>query len=87
MSEFWRQHRNDAVYRKVTRPFVLRRDRYHCQVKGPRCAGRATQVHHINGVSLASLNDVDQCVASCKPCNLQEGRPAADPAPTRRTRW
>lgn len=87
MSQFWRQHRNDRTYSKVTRPFVLRRDGYRCQVRGPRCTGRATQVHHLDGVTVANLNDVTRCVASCKQCNLEAGRPAGNPAPIRRTRW
>lgn len=57
------------AWRKV-RLAVLERDQHICQVRGPRCIGRATEVDHIipwrqNGAWLDPAN----LRSSCQPCN------------------
>jgi 5-methylcytosine-specific restriction protein A len=50
---------------------VLARDNHECQLKGPRCTGRATQVDHVipiaDGGSWWSMGNL---VASCARCNF-----------------
>jgi len=40
----------DAAWRR-TRLLVLQRDGYRCQIRGPKCTGRATHVDHVLGRS------------------------------------
>lgn len=49
---------------------VLERDGYRCQIRGPKCTGRASDVDHI--VSLkdgGALLDPDNLRAACPACN------------------
>jgi 5-methylcytosine-specific restriction protein A len=87
MSQFWKgPARNDPQYKRARR-FVLARDQYRCQIRGPRCQGRATQAHHIDGVTAANLCDVTRMQAACGPCNAHVGRPKSDPAPRVNAWW
>ena len=72
----------------------LRRASYRCEIRGPRCAGRATQADHVDGV--ASDPHHTRLQAACKPCHQyktaaesQRNRRSkpADPQPRQRTAW
>jgi 5-methylcytosine-specific restriction protein A len=74
------QLRHDAVYnhawRKV-RKLVLERDGWVCQIKGPRCMGRATQVDHIIPWRFGgALYDPENLRASCTSCNRERVKSA-----------
>lgn len=45
---------------------VFRRDGWVCQLQGPRCAGRATEVDHVEGHSDHRLSNLR---SACKPCH------------------
>jgi 5-methylcytosine-specific restriction endonuclease McrA len=86
MSTAWRGG-STRSWRKV-RAGVLLRDGHACQLAiDGTCTGRATTVHHVLGKAMG--DDPAHLVASCAPCNLKVGDPrgAADPPPTRSTRW
>jgi 5-methylcytosine-specific restriction endonuclease McrA len=57
------------------RKFVLRRDRFLCQIRGPRCTRHATQVDHIVPVCFGGSNNPNNLRAACAVCN-QGRRPA-----------
>ena len=75
------------------REAVLERARGRCEVHGPRCLGRATEVDHIWPRAKGGTNDSSNLQASCRPCNqwkksrVPDGmlplfvRPAPAPAP------
>jgi 5-methylcytosine-specific restriction endonuclease McrA len=49
---------------------VLARDRYTCQIKGPRCKTYATEVDHvIPRAEGGSVFDMANLRAACGPCN------------------
>lgn len=53
---------------------ILQRDHHVCQVRGPKCNGKATQVDHIIPLSEGgSRLDHDNLRASCLPCNAGRG--------------
>jgi 5-methylcytosine-specific restriction endonuclease McrA len=61
------------VYRSAwqrVRLVVLERDGYECQIRGPKCLGRATEVDHVvpwrEG---GAWSDPTNLRASCRPCN------------------
>lgn len=86
-SSFWKgPARNDPAYKRARR-FVLERDGWRCQVRGPKCTHRATQAHHLDGVTAINLCNVRRMVASCGPCNASLGRPKGDPAPSTNAWW
>jgi 5-methylcytosine-specific restriction endonuclease McrA len=63
------------AYKRVRR-YVLLRDRFACQIRGPKCKGYATCVDHV--ISRADGGDVldpANMRAACVPCN---GGRAAD---------
>lgn len=73
------------------RAYVLARDGYRCQLRGPRCltwaplraqAGMpAGHAHHTRSRSEAG-DDPRYIVAACGPCNIGRGNPGEyDPAP------
>ena len=75
---------NTPAYRR-TRLFVLIRDEYVCQIRGPKCRGYATEVDHV--VSRAdggAVFDPANMRASCRPCN---GGRSADRTNTMRRRY
>lgn len=51
------------------------RDSYLCRVRGPRCTGRATSVHHIKPSSQFPhlFYAADNLISSCTACNSGEG--------------
>lgn len=50
----------------TTQPRILRRDGHRCQIRGPRCIGRATEVDHVG----ASDDHRDEMLRSaCRPCH------------------
>ena len=59
-----------------TRKAILQRDGYICQIRGPRCTGRADSVHHI--LPSSQRPDLffasDNLQASCRTCNSGGGR-------------
>lgn len=55
------------------RRWVLRRDRYECQIRGPQCTVRATQVDHIFARVAGGTEHPDNLRAACKPCNMSKG--------------
>lgn len=65
---------------------VLERDGHACQLQGPNCQGRATEVHHVQG---RGVSEADRdLLASCRVCNGEAGDPTAgDPDPIIRTKW
>ena len=84
-------HHGSPTWRRL-RLMVLERDGHLCQLRGPRCTMKATEVDHI--VPLADGGDWYEPVnlrASCKPCNagrMMRER-VADVVPVRRPsrRW
>ena len=81
-----------AKWRKV-RQRVFQRDDGLCQLRGPNCTGRATEVHHRYGRLTPGqpLNesdyDLNQLIATCRTCNRDAGRPTGDPLPRSNTVW
>jgi 5-methylcytosine-specific restriction endonuclease McrA len=70
---------------KALRRVVLRRDRWVCQLQGPRCVGTANEVDHIGDRDdhrLANLRAV------CPPCHASrtgtQAAMARGPRPSRR---
>lgn len=56
------------------RLLVLSRDRYECQIRGPRCTHRATEADHIVAIAEGGQRfDLDNLRAACKPCNASAG--------------
>ena len=62
-----------------TRKAILQRDGYACQIRGPRCTGQATAVHHI--IPSSQRPDLffasENLQAACLPCNSGGGRAIA----------
>jgi 5-methylcytosine-specific restriction endonuclease McrA len=66
----------DRGWRKV-RLFILERDGWLCQIRGPKCTKRATQVdHRIPVIAGGSWLDPDNLRASCERCNKSRNRQA-----------
>jgi 5-methylcytosine-specific restriction protein A len=65
------------------RAYVLHRDDWRCQIRGPRCAGRASDVDHIERGDNHAVKNLQ---AACRPCHAskssREGR-AAKASPKR----
>jgi hypothetical protein len=59
-----------------TRKAILRRDNYECQIRGPRCLGRASTVHHV--IPSSERPDLffssGNLQAACTRCNYGGGR-------------
>jgi 5-methylcytosine-specific restriction enzyme A len=63
----------DHAWTKV-RAVVLARDRYVCQINGPRCTKHATQADHIVPLAEGGARlDPANVRAACAPCNLSAG--------------
>jgi 5-methylcytosine-specific restriction protein A len=62
-------------WRKIRRQ-VLDRDRWKCQIRGPRCRGTATTVDHIvpwrDG---GAIYDPRNLRAACRECNFGHRQP------------
>jgi 5-methylcytosine-specific restriction endonuclease McrA len=63
-----------ARWQKLRRA-ILRRDGRLCQIRGRRCTGIATTVHHILPASTHPhlFWDPSNLQAACKPCNYGDG--------------
>ena len=63
-----------AAWQKLRRA-VLHRDGYACQIRGPRCRGHATSVHHIIPSSQAPelFWEPSNLAAACGRCNYGDG--------------
>lgn len=70
---------------RVIRLAVLVRDRYRCQIRGPRCTGKATTADHITPKSEGGTDDPSNLRAACVLCNSGRGAAPLDPAPS--ARW
>jgi 5-methylcytosine-specific restriction endonuclease McrA len=56
---------------KAVRRAVLARDGHQCQIRGPKCKGRATHVDHIVSISQGgALLDPANLRAACASCNV-----------------
>lgn len=70
----WRKSPLPSNWRALRR-VVLKRDRGVCQIKGPRCVVRATEVDHMGAHDDHSLAMLQ---AACKVCHASKtGRDAA----------
>ena len=78
MSKAWKG--STPAWRRL-RAAVLARDRYRCQIEGPRCLGKATTADHIVPKSQGGLDRPDNLRAACVPCNAERGAKPLDPAP------
>lgn len=58
---------------KKTRFDVFKRDAFYCQYCGAHPPNVMLHVDHIVPVSLGGLNDTDNLITSCEPCNLGKG--------------
>lgn len=58
---------------KKTRFEVFKRDGFICQYCGAHPPTVILHVDHIKAVALGGLNDIDNLVTSCEPCNLGKG--------------
>ncbi len=71
----WGDTRRDLGTRahKARRRRILARDGYQCQIRGPRCTGKATVLDHILAVGLGGDADSDDNTqAACANCNQQK---------------
>lgn len=59
--------------RRIARQ-IFDRDGWTCQIRGPRCNGRAEEVDHIHQLTLGG-NPLDPANmrAACRPCNRAGG--------------
>ncbi|WP_143320106.1 HNH endonuclease [Cellulomonas iranensis] len=63
-------HRTGTAEHKAWRREVLRAAKYQCQIRGPRCQGRAREADHIQNVAAGgALYDVANGQAACVPCH------------------
>ena len=90
MSKGWQEINREpgrtgrASWRKI-RLAVLARDNYTCQIRGPKCTGKADQVDHQHGTG---VQDPQYLRAACGPCNAGYNPYKKDPQPrTTRTNW
>lgn len=85
----WRGKGSTSGWRKV-RAYILKRDRYECQIKGPRCTVLATAVDHM-APWFGRPEDVPSNLlrAACEACNkkLRDTHHHDTPAPRKVTRW
>jgi len=66
---------------------VLTRDRYRCQINGPKCTTTATTADHIKPKSEGGTDEPSNLRASCGPCNYGHHGTTTDPEPKRVTKW
>lgn len=88
MSKGW-ETGSTRAWRKL-RAARLDLDQHTCQLAYPgRCLGRATTVHHLDGVKRGKIQPIDRLRSACAPCNQHAGDPTqTDPPPTpTRTQW
>jgi hypothetical protein len=58
---------------KKTRFEVFKRDGFRCQYCGAHPPGVLLHVDHIKAVAAGGVNDMDNYVTACEPCNLGKG--------------
>jgi hypothetical protein len=64
---------------KMTRFEVFKRDGFACQYCGAHPPAVILHVDHINPVALGGVNDMDNYITACEPCNLgKSARSLAD---------
>lgn len=51
---------------------VLRRANYRCQIRGPRCIGRATILDHVVATAFGGPDTDDNSQAACEPCHKEK---------------
>lgn len=54
---------------KKLRAAVLEAAQYTCQIRGPRCTIRATEVDHILNKARGGTDDLDNLQAVCRTCH------------------
>lgn len=69
---------------KARRTRVLRRDRFRCQIRGPKCLGRATICDHILALALGGTDTDENCQAVCSACHKEKTQQEAAEG---RRRW
>lgn len=73
-----------AAWKRI-RLQVLKRDNYQCQIHGPYCTGRATQVDHIVNTAAGGAElDPANLQSACPPCNARKAQQEAAAARTGR---
>jgi len=56
---------------RTVRQEVLERDNYQCQIRGPKCKGKATEADHIiPWAAGGAMYDLGNLQAACKSCNV-----------------
>jgi 5-methylcytosine-specific restriction enzyme A len=63
---------------KRNRLLALERAAYCCEVRGPRCSGRATTADHVRALAEGGTNTLDNLRAACGPCNSGLGADLAN---------
>ena len=62
--------RTSTAEHQAWRRDVLARDKGSCQIRGPRCIGRATHADHLTPVAEGGAEyDLDNGQAACEPCH------------------
>lgn len=73
--------RTSTAAHKSRRLRVFARDKHRCQIRGPRCNGRAEHLDHIDNTRGPNYETDANTQASCAPCNqwkaAHEGNSAA----------
>lgn len=69
------QRKSRTIYNtrawRVVRQQAFERDGYRCQIRGPKCKGKATEVDHIIPVNDGgALYDLSNLRSACKTCNV-----------------
>jgi 5-methylcytosine-specific restriction endonuclease McrA len=72
---------SDRSYRRQRRG-VLEAAGWRCQIRGPRCTGRATTVDHVVALAEGGTHERWNLRAACRACNSAGGA-----AITNRRRW
>ena len=66
-------HRASTWQWRKLRAYVLARDLYTCQVRGPKCTTHATEAGHIKAFIDGGLDVPENLRAECAPCNRGDG--------------
>jgi 5-methylcytosine-specific restriction protein A len=79
------QERTSTTAHKHWRLAVLNRDGWTCQIRSPRCTGRANTADHIIAVALGGkADDINNGQAACTRCNQWKASREGLQARTRR---
>ena len=82
MSKAWKSG-STASWRRV-RYTVLTRDRFLCQINGPRCTNTATTADHVRCKADGGTDEPSNLRASCGPCNFGRRDTITDPKPEKK---